>query len=176
MYCQALQGFDLSDHAGRVTLVRILLEFADCELHSFLGGGEIGKQIGELRNRQELVLCNTRVLVHWLSYDCEIDWRLQETLVFFLMAVTEEQHLKQLTEKVSFLLVWQCLQEAGLLVLQVLYNELHNGLLVSFGATHVVVRFECSFKVDSHCAETCPFVIEVKFLVLHRLLLGGLIV
>jgi hypothetical protein len=72
---------------------------------------------------------------------------------------------------VSLGLTRQSLQEARLLVIQVLDNELHDGLLVPFGAAQVVVRLERGFKVHSHCTETSPFVVKVKLFVLHGLVL-----
>jgi len=93
LHGKAFERVDLGNHARRVPLVRVFPEFAHCELHGLVGRGKVSEQIRELRNRQELVLGHPRVLVHWFSHDCKVDWGLQKTLVFFLVAVAEEQHL-----------------------------------------------------------------------------------
>ena len=93
---------DFAFHASRIPLIRILLEFDGWKFPCRPVLFKPGKKEGENGEIKEVILRVFRVLIHRLSHDWEVNQRVSQIRIVFVVSVTEYEQFEKFDKFKSF--------------------------------------------------------------------------
>jgi hypothetical protein len=85
---------DFLVHTGSEPSIGVFEKLLLCELLRFLSFSEVDEEESELGDLEEFLLSNSAVLIHGLAHNREVDGRVCQVTVVFLMSVAEHKHLE----------------------------------------------------------------------------------